>query len=367
MPTISDLIQKQSLPLDLKVVMSQQRIREFFVQMEGQVYISHSGGKDSTVLTDLVHSVYPNVPVRFMDTGLEFPESRKFCQACGAEIMRPERSFVDVVTKYGYPVITKDVAETVYYARKILNGKEAPRSSRTTIRKRKELLGTRAYIDYRDGVKVHPSRFNKAKWLPLAYETDFLISNRCCFYLKKSDFLKLSYNEHLYPFVGSTAEESVQRTSSWLMYGCNCFKEGKAISRPLSFWLEQDILRYIKEHNLKLNPVYGDIVWDDLQKKFSITGYKRTGCMFCGFGLNYKGNESKLSDLARSHPAQYEFCMRGGQYIANPFFDPDAPVMDQGWKNWNPKKIWVPSKEGLGMKHVFDRLNDLYGKDFIKY
>ena len=51
----------------------------------------------------------------------------------------------------------------------------------------------------------------------------------------------------------------------------------------------------------------------------------------------------------------------------NPKYDPTAPEMDGEWKNWNPKKIWVPSKEGLGMKKVFDDCNAIYGKDFIRY
>ena len=59
--------------------------------------------------------------------------------------------------------------------------------------------------------------------------------------------------------------------------------------------------------------------------------------------------------------------MSGGQWVDNPDYDPAAPKMDGDWENWNPKKIWVPSKEGLGMKYVFDQCNQIYGKDFIRY
>ena len=51
----------------------------------------------------------------------------------------------------------------------------------------------------------------------------------------------------------------------------------------------------------------------------------------------------------------------------NPDYDPTAPKKDGLWQNWNPPKIWVPSKEGLGMKKVFDDMNKIYGKDFIRY
>ena len=63
----------QNLPLDIKVAKSKQRIREFidYFGADG-VYISFSGGKDSTVLLDLVRQVEPNVKAVFADTGLEY-------------------------------------------------------------------------------------------------------------------------------------------------------------------------------------------------------------------------------------------------------------------------------------------------------
>lgn len=57
----------------------------------------------------------------------------------------------------------------------------------------------------------------------------------------------------------------------------------------------------------------------------------------------------------------------GGQWVDNPKYDTTAPKMDGEWQNWNPKKIWVPSKTGLGMGKVFDMMNEIYGKNFIRY
>lgn len=77
--TIQDLRQLQALPLEAKVAMSQVRIRAWVNEygVDG-VYISFSGGKDSTVLLDLVRKIYPDVPAVFVDTGLEYPEVREF-------------------------------------------------------------------------------------------------------------------------------------------------------------------------------------------------------------------------------------------------------------------------------------------------
>lgn len=68
--TKQELKQWQSLPLDVKVMMSCERIREFVkvYSLDG-VYISFSGGKDSTVLLDLVRNKcgYHDVPAVFVD------------------------------------------------------------------------------------------------------------------------------------------------------------------------------------------------------------------------------------------------------------------------------------------------------------
>ena len=78
MPTKEQLKELQSKSLEEKIQISTARIIEWYENWEGQVYISNSGGVDSTVLSDLVHRVYPNVPDVFVDTGLEYPELREF-------------------------------------------------------------------------------------------------------------------------------------------------------------------------------------------------------------------------------------------------------------------------------------------------
>ena len=68
----------QALPLWRKIQITQARIMEWYSFYEGQVYISFSGGKDSTVLLNLARRIYPNIEAVFVDTGLEYPEIREF-------------------------------------------------------------------------------------------------------------------------------------------------------------------------------------------------------------------------------------------------------------------------------------------------
>ncbi len=122
MPEKWILAQYKALPLRAKVSMSMNRIREWYDHWHGNVCVSFSGGKDSTVLATLVHDLYPDVPLVFANTGLEYPEIQAFARKMGAEFVRPKMRFDEVISKYGYPIISKENAEAIYYARRIRNG-----------------------------------------------------------------------------------------------------------------------------------------------------------------------------------------------------------------------------------------------------
>src|SRR5690606_30125947 len=98
----------QSLPLKYKSMISLERIREWYEYWDGQVYVSFSGGKDSTVLLHIVRQLYPEVPAVFCDTHLEYPEVREFALSQPNVIkLTPKLTFRQVIEKYGYPVISK--------------------------------------------------------------------------------------------------------------------------------------------------------------------------------------------------------------------------------------------------------------------
>ena len=82
---------------------------------------SFSGGKDSTVLLHIARELYPNMKAVFVDTGLEYPEIRSFVKTFdNVDWIRPRMGFKQVCEKYGFPLISKEVSECVYGARKYL-------------------------------------------------------------------------------------------------------------------------------------------------------------------------------------------------------------------------------------------------------
>lgn len=425
------LAELQALPLERKIQISQARIIEWYQHYNGNVVVSFSGGKDSTVLLHMVRKLYPDVRAVFSNTGLEFPEIQRFAKSFdNVDIVTPSMRFDEVITTYGYPIIGKEVAEAIYYARRIRTPDEHTELSewrereRTCPRKREELNGSRyrvamlgklttderanrtiragvvdkqgsetfwkrteltgKYQNERDinGITGKTkSQFNKEKWLPLAREAPFLVSHKCCAKMKKSPIHKYQTAHKYQPILATLAEESRVRKQGWIRHGCNAFDSASPKSQPMSFWTEQDVLAYIVKYNLPIASVYGDIVSigadgneypaidisGKVQCNLKCTGCQRTGCIFCAFGAHLEKGETRFQRLAKTHPRQYEYCIGGGEWIDNPFYDPAAPVWDGEWKNWNPKKIWSRNGKGLGLGKVFDICNEMYGKDFIRY
>jgi 3'-phosphoadenosine 5'-phosphosulfate sulfotransferase (PAPS reductase)/FAD synthetase len=102
--------------------MTKSRIRAWVNEygLDG-VYVSFSGGKDSTVLLDIARQMYPDIKAVFVSTGLEFPEIIQFVKSKeNVDIIRPKMNFKQVIQTYGYPFISKEVSECVKGARKYL-------------------------------------------------------------------------------------------------------------------------------------------------------------------------------------------------------------------------------------------------------
>lgn len=110
------------LPLEAKVSLTMDRIEEWVEHfgIDG-VYVSFSGGKDSTVLLDICRKMYPDIKACFIDTGLEYPEIREFVKSFdNVDIVKPKMNFKQVIQKYGYPFISKEASKIIEGARKCL-------------------------------------------------------------------------------------------------------------------------------------------------------------------------------------------------------------------------------------------------------
>ena len=348
-----DLKQMQSLPLEAKITMTKQRIRQWYDHWDGDVYVSFSGGKDSTVLKHIVDNtsgVY-DVPAVFVNTGLEYPEIQKFvkdvkagrwdCFNSNVVILRPEMRFDEVIRNYGYPVVSKEVSQRIH---------EWNNTNRS------HYLQMRWQNKSSDGVEKAP-RYHISKWIFLR-DSNIPVSHKCCDVMKKKPAKQYEKETGRKPILGTMAEESALRYNSWMKSGCNAFESKRPTSQPLSFWTEQDIYHYIKKFNVPYCPVYGDIqvkppegteegqlnvidylgCWDETDI-LETTGCNRTGCIFCMFGCHLEKEPNRFQRLKETHPRQYEYCIGGGEMVDGK---------------------WQPNKEGLGLGHVLDYIGVKY-------
>ena len=282
----NDLIMLQSLPIDVKIAKSKLRITEW-VNHYGvdNVYISFSGGKDSTVLMHLVRSVYPTIPCVYVDTGLEYPEVKQFVRKQdNVTILRPRLSFKQVIEKYGYPMTSKEQANYLH-----------------DIRYSTEKMRLRRINGDSKG------RFKLSKKYHYLINAPFPISHKCCDIMKKEPVKKYEKTTGKVAFIGTMASESTLRKQSYLKNGCNAFNSKRPISTPIGFWTDQDVLQYIKDNNIEIASVYGDIVEENGILKTSKCD--RTGCVYCGFGIELEKGENRYQRLEKTHPQLYDYCM----------------------------------------------------------
>lgn len=272
----------RSMPLEAKIVQTKFLIHKAVSTFgEEKCYISYSGGKDSTVLSHIAKQLYPNILHLFANTTNEYPETLKHVQweknenrtniitVLPIDTQGDIWTFKKVVETYGYPMFSKRISNAI----------------RTYQHARTERTKQNS-IDY---INNNFKKYEKYKELP--------ISDKCCDKLKKEPLRRKAKELGMdCVILGVLASESYQREKDWLENGCNVFFKFKDNQcKPLSFWTEEDILEYIEKYQVKISKLYD-------------MGYKRNGCMYCGFGVQLEQPETnRFKMLKKTHPVQYSY------------------------------------------------------------
>ncbi|MCM1221097.1 MAG: phosphoadenosine phosphosulfate reductase family protein, partial [Lachnospiraceae bacterium] len=275
--TAEELTERQHWPLEHKIDHALATIDAFVGRLGGldKVYLSFSGGKDSTVLLHLARVLFPDILAVFCNTGNEYPSIIQFVRqtqrgGVNLQIIRPKLTPRQVWAQYGFPLVSKESSE------KILRIRHNPNSNTA-----KRWLG--------DGYFALPK-----KWRFLIDEP-FETSNRCCDKLKKEPMHRFEKETGRKPILGIMADESKMRRGLYIRNGgCNVWGENPS-SRPLSIWTEKDVWAYIDRYNLPIAEIYHK-------------GATRTGCMGCGFGAQF-ADDTRFEILHQAHPKCYEMIM----------------------------------------------------------
>lgn len=276
--TAEELKVMQERTPERKVMVTQTKILELCLRVSWKIAVSFSGGKDSTVLLDIVAGVWAaskdyhsNSPlvVLFANTSNEFVGMERFVkQYCeyikfkynidvDLRVVRGKQTFYDVIKENGYPVVSKKVARQVREIREwvrknninwneiILDLASTPSCANDL----RALEASNSVTLYLTGMTKENAKFSKnwmlpKKWYPLVV-APFEVSEECCGILKKAPIKTIEAELGLSPVIAEMADDGANRRASYLKTGCNAFKGNKARSKPMGFWLEQDVLWYI--------------------------------------------------------------------------------------------------------------------------
>lgn len=299
--------QKQSLPYEAKVVHAQIRAQEFYDKLDGHCHVS-VGGLDSITLLLFLRSIGIDVPAISVSV-LEDKSIQRVHKELGVIQLKPLKSKVEVLREFGYPVLSKEIANKIALL-------QNPTEKNATVRHAIITGETGAYGGYRKGTRMKLAQ----KWLDrfggadpegaaLGYkEAPFKVSDRCCYYLKERPCDIWAKEHRSAPYLGLMASEGGRRQKALMINGCNYYGKDATRSAPFAIFDRQDLLQLALDLNVPVPAIYGEIVRDE-DGQLRTTGAQRTGCTMCGFGIQLEKRPHRFDVLRKTSPDEWHFWM----------------------------------------------------------
>jgi 3'-phosphoadenosine 5'-phosphosulfate sulfotransferase (PAPS reductase)/FAD synthetase len=281
---------------------AQDRALSFYRKMDGKVFVSVGGLDSMTLALFLWKYIDPNIPAVSVSV-LEHKsvqEAHRMLAGQGDFVfLKPLKSKGEVIKEFGYPVISKDIADKIEL---IQNPTEKNATVRNAI-----ITGQTGEFG---GNKY--SRFMKMpdKWrnLFIDRQSPFRVSGKCCYYMKEKPCDTYSKETGRAVYMALMASEGGRRAKALVKNGCNYY--GKTVTRscPFAIFSRQDILRLALEMKTPVPAIYGEIrrLPDG---KLETTKARRTGCTMCGFGIHMEKRPHRFDRLREENSKEWEFWM----------------------------------------------------------
>lgn len=300
----------QNLPYKVKIKRAELRAIEFMEQMDERGYNAHVsvGGLDSITLLLFLRHIGIDVPAISV-SGVEDKSIQKIHKELGVECLKSYKTKVEVLNEVGFPVISKKIAGRIDLL-------QHPSPDNQTVR--------HAIITGECGEQGHFAKNSRMqlpkRWLELFggpenenegvnYQTaPFLVSNKCCYYLKEKPCDDWAKEHNSWPFLGMMASEGGQREEALVDHGCNYYGKTVMRSAPFAPFLRQDILQLALDLNVPVPEIYGEIR-EKPDGTLYTTKAQRTGCSMCGFGIHMEERPHRFDRLREMNPKEWEFWM----------------------------------------------------------
>lgn len=316
----NEMLQKQSLPYNIKVRMAENRIRAWLEIAGSHGYGTHIsvGGLDSITLCAFIRSLghsHEEVPA-ISASLLEDKSIQEVHKEMGVEIVKPLKSKVRVLQEEGFPILSKKIAnridtiahpteknKTVRHA--IITG-ECGELGHHAVNSKMRL--PKKYLEIFGGLD------EEGRALGYKAPTNFKVSNKCCYYLKEAPCDLWAREHHSVPFLGLMASEGGQRQEALEENGCNYWGKTTARSAPFSFFYHSDVVRLAVDLGVHIPEIYGEVKTRENKDlpdgiEYYTTGEQRTGCSMCGFGIQLETRPHRFDRLYARNPKEWDFWM----------------------------------------------------------
>lgn len=294
---------------EVKVRRAERRAWEFYnhPEIDGNCYVS-VGGLDSITLLLFLRSIGIDVPAISVSV-LEDKSIQKIHKQLGVIPLKPLKSKREVIREFGWPVLSKETAGKISLL-------QHPSEKNATVRHAIITGETGAYGGYRKNTRMKLSQ----KWLEkfggyendtegVSYGTpDFLVSDKCCYYLKEKPCSDYAKQTGLFPYSGLMASEHGRREKALMVYGCNYISPGTKRSCPFATFSRQDLLQLALDLHVPVPEIYGEIVRNP-DGTLRTTKAQRTGCSMCGFGIHLEKRPHRFDRLWEQSPGEWEMWM----------------------------------------------------------
>lgn len=336
--TKAELADMWKRPPERQYMIAQTKITQALIDTDGNMSVAFSGGKDSSLLLDMVAEIWAStkfrnkpLPVYFADTTNETAEMLRFIkffiphveQKYGIRLdfqrLRPAkgRTWASVVRAEGLPLISKEQSHCIRFVQRDLQRLGiSPDTVYPLYRKdidavcqlkalgfsKAAILAITGWVSSREdfGKKGRISRV----WLPMI-GAPVPVSDKCCVRIKESSLDKMP---SIGIFTGEQAQESKLRERDYLKYGCNArLSNGRYRARPFGPMTEQGILFAIRHRNVPICPDYGCLACKENGELYC-TKASRTGCALCGFGIQY--DPDRFVRIQDQEPAKIKFAFK---------------------------------------------------------
>lgn len=350
-----ELRQLQSMPLGYAVRKSIRTIQHAYEQFDGNLVLCVSGF-DSRIILELCKMAKVDLPSISISAVEPKGNNKLNAKIENIEFLRPTMGKKEVIRKYGYPLVNKQVAMAI---------------QRYTITKFPEQK------DYRLNGKIVDGKKHKVGVIPKKYQSlikaPFWMAEKCCIRQKESPMISWQRKHgDTVPITGERADESNTRLKQYLKHGCIITDQGRKKVMPIGFWSDQLCKEFALKYDMEFSEEYGKIA-EGKNGELSFTGEPRTGCDICGFGVGF--DTERFARMKKNKPKTWKRMMDGGEFVENDrelwreveFHNFVKYLTDEHILNnilTDPETgavftnlIWVPDAEGYGYREVFKYLN----------